>query len=433
MDKQLKTFKLKNGVQVAAYKLPNLQSIYMHVTAKGGSSLDPKGKSGAAHFMEHMLLKGIPSYPNEILLAEAFESVAGYYNAYTSFSSIDIEIQLPHKELEKAIKIGSEIFFEPLFPIGSFEKEKLVVLEELYPTLGTTDFRIDEFEKESKYQKKSVLNHKSIGELEDVKAMTKKDLIDYWEKVFVPQNAYITIGGNFDLDELPKLFEKYFGQYKASHKQIIDVPAFSKADLASEPVTFRADKDLFTNHIYFTVPSMGLEAPEKLWRSEYFIFEVFCNLRRSRLYNLLRINKGLVYATSMYSAAYNKLGLVSFRTECNKQNLNEVIGIFIEEFKRLINEGINQDELEFVKNYAFNTWLNTYDHPTGILSWIEGQFLWGKEILMPEQVVKELEKVDLKLINNIIKKWDLDYVQLCVQGTEFSKEEIKKIKSLIKF
>ncbi len=73
----LKTFKLTNGMQVATYNLPQLRSVYILSSVLGGSLEEPADKNGVAHFMEHMICQGTPSYQTVEELSVFIESLSG--------------------------------------------------------------------------------------------------------------------------------------------------------------------------------------------------------------------------------------------------------------------------------------------------------------------------------------------------------------------
>src|SRR5687767_10339935 len=112
----LKTFTLKNGIKVATYNLPQLKSVHIRISAKGGVVTEKPSKNGVAHFMEHMLVQGIPSLPNVDEFSRYIESLAGTYGANTESTLVRFNLTIPFTHLETGLKIASEVFFEPLFP-----------------------------------------------------------------------------------------------------------------------------------------------------------------------------------------------------------------------------------------------------------------------------------------------------------------------------
>ena len=112
----LQTITLKNGIKVATFSVPQMKSVYISIAVKAGSIFDTKKTSGTAHFMEHILFEGTPSFPNIEALSDYIESLAGTYNASTESQIIKFYINGPINHVEDLVKITSEVFFEPLFP-----------------------------------------------------------------------------------------------------------------------------------------------------------------------------------------------------------------------------------------------------------------------------------------------------------------------------
>src|SRR3989344_1979460 len=112
----LNTFTLSNGIRVVTYTMSSLRSVHMQISVKGGSLVENDSNNGVAHFMEHMLVQGIPSFPDAENLSVYIESLAGKYNAYTSQLAVSFNITVPFLHTKDAVRIASEVFFEPLFP-----------------------------------------------------------------------------------------------------------------------------------------------------------------------------------------------------------------------------------------------------------------------------------------------------------------------------
>src|SRR5260221_4883568 len=111
----LKTFILKNGLKVASYQIPQMRSVFINLGVKGGAIVDSPQTSGAAHFMEHILVQAIPSFPNVELLSDFVEGLAGSYNASTTPQSIHFHASIPATHLDDILKIAAEAFYQPLF------------------------------------------------------------------------------------------------------------------------------------------------------------------------------------------------------------------------------------------------------------------------------------------------------------------------------
>jgi len=71
----LNTLTLPNGLKVATYNLPSLKSIHLRISVKGGSLVENPDNNGVAHFMEHMLVQGIPSYETAEIFSRFIEGL----------------------------------------------------------------------------------------------------------------------------------------------------------------------------------------------------------------------------------------------------------------------------------------------------------------------------------------------------------------------
>jgi len=101
------------------------------LTVKTGSLFEEEfsGK-GTSHFLEHLLFKGTEDN-NETELASRVKSLGGYVNALTSYTDTQYYINLPSKNIDKALAILAEMILQTSFDETEFEKEKNVILHEM--------------------------------------------------------------------------------------------------------------------------------------------------------------------------------------------------------------------------------------------------------------------------------------------------------------
>ena len=129
MKKNFKRKVLKNGMTVLFEKrdLP-IVSVAFAVRAGGiNESLEEKGIS---HFIEHMLYKGTPTR-NSKQIAEEIERNGGQLNGFTSEEIVAYWCKLPSEKLKIALNVLSDMVKNPLFDKKEFEKERLVIFEEI--------------------------------------------------------------------------------------------------------------------------------------------------------------------------------------------------------------------------------------------------------------------------------------------------------------
>ncbi len=425
----LKTFTLKNGIHVATYNLPNLKSVHLRLATKGG--MLTQKQDGAAHLMEHMLVQGIPFLPTAEEFSSYIESLAGTYGAYTQQLQVGFEITVPAPYLDIAVEISAQTFFEPLFKPEALEKERQVVVTEIKQRLDSKWHKIGEFFQQSRFKKGSIMTRELGGTVEELERLTLKDLKDLWEKYFVPKNTYLIVVGNFSELKLKELLQKHFDKY-TSKDPFLGFPKISKSDFSSEEISIRHDKTLQSNYLDLTFPGVTL-LDNDLRMKQSLALTTLGRLRNSRLYRLLRYNKGLVYDVRAGSSLLPGLGYVFVSSEVSKEHLWEVAGLIVAEVADFVKNGPLTEEIEFSKNFLINQWLMAFDHPSSIASWLEGELLWEDKIRLPEEIVSEVREIKAKDVWEMMQNnWDFSKLNLTVQGPlGKTPETVRKFTELI--
>ncbi|MBI4080632.1 MAG: insulinase family protein [Candidatus Levybacteria bacterium] len=412
----LTTSKLPNGIQLATYHLPNLKSIHLRISVKGGSLVENKINNGVAHFMEHMLVQGIPSFPTVAEFSRFIEGLAGNYGAYTKNLMVSFYITVPSTHLEEAIKIASETFFGPLFVEEAIEKERQAVFEEIKQKMDSHWYKISDFFTKTRFIDGHPLTLDGGGSLETIKNLKREDLIDYWKRYFHPSNTYLLVSGNFQEKRLEQLLKKYFSNHK-NGKSFAGFPNMNGKDFTKRQVAIRSDFSLKICYLDLAFPSMGLFDDLQLRLKQNLALVIFGQLRNSRLFKLLRYDRGLVYDVGAGASQYPGLGYGYISSQVSPENLEEVVRLIMQEFASFVHHGPTDEELSFAKNYLTNQWLMTFDHPSSITGWVEDHLLWEESMRMPEDYATLLRGLTSQDLTRMMQKhWDFSKLNLILQG-----------------
>ena len=428
----IKKFSLKNGIKVASYRTPELRSFHLRLSVKGGSLGEDESNNGLAHFMEHMLVQGIPSYKNAQDLSEYVESLAGSYGAFTTTLNVSYSISVPILYAEEAIKIASEVFFQPLFPEAAIEKERNAVINEIKQKMDSRWYKFNQFFVQNRYRLGSPLQIKTVGSIDAVKKLTREDLLHYWEKYFIPRNTYLVVDGNVEDEKLQGLLEKYFQRTK-SKSDFVGYPELSNREFSDKLVAIRQDEELKVNYVDFTFPCLSM-TDDLLDRIQQNIALVILGrLRSSRLFRLLRYQKGLVYDVSSSDSQLPGIGFANISSEVSSENLDEVTRLIAQTLEEFVRKGPTKEEVEFTKNYISNIWLMAFDDPDSIADWMENELLWKDMMRLPEEYIDMIRNVEPKDILRVIQKyWDLAKLNLIIQGPiEDSDKNKEKFSTII--
>lgn len=218
-------FELKNGLQLYVHTDKTTEMAVLNVLYKVGSRNEVPGKTGLAHYFEHLMFGGSQHVPS---FDTAVERVGGECNAFTNTDITNYYISLPAVNIETAYWLESDRMLSLSLLDKTIENQREVVIEEfkqryLNQPYGDAMHHVRElaFEKHS-YQ------WPTIGkEIADIENFTSADVADFYQCHYVPNNAILVVAGNIEATESLKLAEKWFG----------DIPAreLSKVEPPSEP------------------------------------------------------------------------------------------------------------------------------------------------------------------------------------------------------
>ncbi len=206
----VKKYVLDNGLIVLISPNKKLPIVSYYTFYDVGGRYEEGGTTGATHFLEHMMFKGAKKFgPGD------FESIiehnGGSSNAYTTNDATVYYENFPSKMLETVIDVESDRIQHLLLEPNSFESERQVVFEErkmryennpdgfLYLTLMKKVFEGTPY------------GQSVIGEVEDLKKLSRDQMMSFFRKFYAPNNAIIGISGDVDPDATIQLIKKYFG------------------------------------------------------------------------------------------------------------------------------------------------------------------------------------------------------------------------------
>ncbi len=201
-------FYLKNGLEVIVHEDHSSKMAVVNLLYKVGSKNEIPGKTGLAHFFEHLMFGSSANVP---VFDRELERVGGSCNAFTSPDITNYYISLPASNLETAFWLESDRMLQLTLSEKTIETQRKVVTEEykqryLNQPYGDVwhHFRDLAFEKHP-------YRWPTIGQnLEDIVGYTREDVWDFYQTHHAPDNAILVVGGAVRVQEVEKLAQKWF-------------------------------------------------------------------------------------------------------------------------------------------------------------------------------------------------------------------------------
>jgi zinc protease len=204
---------LANGLRVIVKEDRRAPTAAHMVWYRAGSVDETNGTTGVAHVLEHLMFKGTPTAgPGEFNRRVA--AAGGRDNAFTSRDYTAYFQQIPKQKLEEMMQLEADRMRHLTLDAKEFAQEIKVVMEE-------RRLRTDDQPQAMLFEQMSGVAFQShpyrvpiIGWMNDLENMTVQDARDWYERWYVPNNAYVVIVGDVDHAQVFKWADKYYGELK---------------------------------------------------------------------------------------------------------------------------------------------------------------------------------------------------------------------------
>lgn len=205
------SFALANGLQVVVLPSSRAPIVNQLVVYKVGSADEVFGKTGIAHFLEHMMFKGTDTVgPTEF--SRIVSRNGGRDNAYTSFDTTGYYQTVSPDRLEMVMRMEADRMAGLRMTEKELLPERQVVLEERRMRIeNSPGALLGEAVQEQLFGRHKPYGMPISGYVDDVKKLSVRDLMAFYGKWYAPNNAILIVAGDTTPDQVRKLAEKHYG------------------------------------------------------------------------------------------------------------------------------------------------------------------------------------------------------------------------------
>jgi zinc protease len=214
---------LDNGLKVVTVPLsnPNIIAYYTIVRSGSRNEVEP-GKSGFAHFFEHMMFKGTKAVPRPAYDDYLTRLGAGTNGFTSDDQTIYFVVFAGRDNLEEVVKTEADRFINLTYDEEMIKTEASVIEGEYYSSVSSPDRRLAELLRDTAYEKHSY-KHTTLGTLKDIQDMPHQypySLL-YKQRFYAPDNSILLVVGDFEPARLMELVKKYYSPWQPSHYRLV--------------------------------------------------------------------------------------------------------------------------------------------------------------------------------------------------------------------
>jgi zinc protease len=209
MKKTLTKTTLKNGLKVLLKEIRTAPIVSSWLWYRVGSRDEVNGRTGISHWVEHMQFKGTPQFPAN-MLDKAISREGGSWNAMTYLDWTAYFETMPADRIDLALRLESDRMINSQFDPSEVASERTVIISEREGNENDPLFRLGEAIQQTAFRIHPY-HHEVIGDMADLRVMTRDDLYNHYRGYYVPNNAVMAVAGDFDtktmLGRIKELFE----------------------------------------------------------------------------------------------------------------------------------------------------------------------------------------------------------------------------------
>lgn len=403
--------KLDNGIRVVMEKIPYINSVSVGIIIDCGSKNENKNNNGISHFIEHMLFKGTRKRDAK-KIAETIDSIGGVLNAFTGKETTIYYAKVLNNHIKIAIDILSDMITNSIFKEEDIEKEKSVILEELYMYLDSPEDLAVELLNKMMFERTS-LEHSIIGTEESIKGINRAKILNYFTGNYQPENMVISIAGNIDERECIKLLKDYFGPFNSKSLEI------NKKNESKNIYKFTNKLDYInkdTEQINLCIGMEGLPITSPKMEALMILNNIFGGSMSSRLFQKIREDLGLAYSIETFPSSYKDTGILTLFLGLHPSQILKSIKAIDDEIKNIKENLISREELEKSKEQLKGNYVLGMENTFNRMYEIGKSLLIFNRVFTQEEILNKIDSVDMEDIKEVIniifnrEKFNIAYV-----------------------
>jgi zinc protease len=403
---QITNFTLSNGLEVVVIPDHRAPVVTHMVWYRVGSADETAGKSGLAHFLEHLMFKGTDKNPSG-RFSQVVATIGGQENAFTSADYTGYFQRVPREELKQMMELEADRMTGLTLTDDAVRPELKVVLEEQNMRVANNPAaRLGEQMEAALY-----LNHPYgrpvIGWRHEIEQLDREGALAFYKRFYTPNNAILVVAGDVTGDQIRKLAEETYGKVPKVAEITPRLRPQEPVQEAARTVTL-ADPRVTQPSVsrYYLVPSSTTARP-----GESEALDVLAHIlgrgSNSRLYQALVVGKGIaVNAGASYDGtAVDATRMSVYGTPKPGISLSQIEEAIDAVLAEIIENGVTAEELDRAKNRMIADAVYANDNQRMMAQWYGASLATGSTVEEVRAWPDRIKALTADAVRDAAKRW----------------------------
>jgi predicted Zn-dependent peptidase len=391
-----KEFKTKNNIDVFVVEHHEQPIVAVGVVIRAGTSFDPKDKMSLASFVVDQLNKGTKNKDaNE--LAAWIESVGGevVQQAGEDFSYVIVEVLSEH--IDVAYEYLSDILLNPTFPEAELEIFRKRVKTALELELSNPKAMAQRHLRNLVYGDHPYSKQPTV---QTVEAITRQDMVDFYKKNYVANNAVMAVVGDVKWKQASKSIAAHLGRWQEGTPDEVTfpgIPVLEKSGISLYHKPGAVQTEIHVGHV-------GLKAGDPDWPAVTVANKILGGGADARLFANLREEKGWTYGAYSSFSKNKDAGLFEAWAAVGTGVTDSALTELMYELKRIDDEAVSKEDLNNAKSYLIGSFPLGIETPSQIAEKIITVKLLGLDQKELETYRERISKVTIPDVSRVTRK-----------------------------
>jgi zinc protease len=399
-------FTLENGLEVVVIPDRRAPVVTHMLWYKVGSADEEPGRSGYAHFFEHLMFKGTETYPAGEF-SRAIAEVGGRENAFTSYDYTAYFQQVAPSELDDMMRFEADRMYNLVLSDDVIGPERDVVIEERNSRVeNSPGALLGETVNATLFQ-----NHPYgvpiIGWMHEIEQFDRETALEFYREHYGPNNAVLVVSGDVDADEVRELAEEHYGPLPRNEAIVERARPVEPRHHGERTVTLRDDRvGVPSVGMYWLAPSYATAEPGEAEALD-LLAEILGGGVRSRIYQKLIVEDGTAASVGAYyrGSALDRSTFVVYGSPRGDAGLEAIEASLKAEIARIRDDGVTAEELDAAKRRFIRSMMFARDDQSGMARIYGAALTTGMTVADVEEWPDRIEAVTAEAVQAAAQRY----------------------------